>query len=292
MAAIPNDVLVGVIGGSGMYDMPGIEGLEAISIETPYGTPSDAYKVGTLNGVKVAFLSRHAPGHKLMPSELPARANVWGFKKLGVKWLISVSACGSLRQEYAPGQLVIPEGLFDRTSGRELSFFGEGCVAHTSLADPYCKVLMKVLADAARTTDKVVHEGGNLVSINGPRFSTRCESNVFRQWGLDLINMTTVPECQLATEAEIAYAVLNCVTDYDCWHEGEEDVTVEMVIKTLMGNVAAAQVAVADAVQRLAAGGLESDKWNALAGGIMTNKDIVPAATQEKLALICEKYWA
>ena len=191
---------------------------------------SDEYKVGSIDGIRIAFLSRHAPGHRILPAELNARANIWGFKKLGVKWLISVSACGSLKEEFAPGHLVIPDGLFDRTSGRQLTFFGDGAVSHTSLAVPFCPVLSKALADAARTTGKTVHEGGDLVVISGPRFSTRTESKLFKSWGLDLINMTTVPECQLACEAEIAYSVLNCVTDYDCWRESEEAVTVEMVI--------------------------------------------------------------
>lgn len=239
----------------------------------------------------MAFLSRHAPGHRIMPAELNARANVWGFKKLGVKWLISVSACGSLKEEYEPGHLVVPSGLFDRTSGRELTFFGDGCVSHTSLADPFCKTLSSALLEAARSTGKTVHEGGNLVVINGPRFSTRTESKIFQSWGLDLINMTTIPEAQLAVEAEIAYAVLNCVTDYDCWRESEEPVTVEMVIATLMANVSAAQDTVREVVKQLAASDLKSDKWDALQGAIMTDKSLVPDKTKDRLELICEKYW-
>lgn len=283
--------LVGVIGGSGMYDMPGLENVQSIKIDTPYGEPSDEYKVGVLNGTPVAFLSRHAPGHRIMPTELNARANIWGFKKLGVKWLISVSACGSLKEEYAPGHLAVPSGLFDRTTGRQLTFFGEGVVAHTMFADPFCPLLSKHLLTAARKTDKTTHDGGNLVVISGPRFSTKTESKIFQSWGLDLINMTTVPEAQLAVEAEIAYAVLNCVTDYDCWRDGEEAVSVEMVIATLKGNVAAAQTVIKEVVPALAAEAGESTKWNSLAGSIMTNQDLVPAATQEKIQLITQKYW-
>lgn len=203
--------LVGVIGGSGMYDLEGMENVREIDIAmTPFGSPSAPFTVGTLHGVDVAFLARHAPGHTILPEEIPSRANIYAFKMLGVKWIISVSACGSLKEEFEPGHLVVPDGLFDRTSGREGTFFGKGAVAHVSLADPFCPVLSKVLFDAVseavRGTDKKVHMGGALVSINGPRFSTRTESKVFRKWGLELINMTTVPEFALAREAEIGYA--------------------------------------------------------------------------------------
>jgi len=282
-------VEIGVIGGSGMYDMPELTNVKSVKLETPYGDPSDEYKVGTLNGVQVAFLSRHASGHKIMPSELNARANIWGFKKLGVKWLVSVSACGSLQEKYAPGDMAVPDGLFDRTSGRALSFFGDGVVAHTTFADPFCPVLSNVLLESAKITGKTVHKGGGLVVINGPRFSTRTESNMFRSWGLDLINMTTVPEAQLAVEAEISYAVLNCVTDYDCWKD--EDVSVEMVIATLTGNVKAAQNVIKAAVSTLSTKTLVSPKWEALAGAIMTKQELVPKVTQTRVRLITEKYW-
>ena len=200
--------LVGVIGGSGMYDISILEDVREIDIAlTPFGCPSAPFSVGTYHGVNIAFLARHAPGHTILPEELPSRANIYAFKQLGVKWLISVSACGSLKEEFEPGHLVVPDGLFDRTSGRPQTFFGQGAVAHISLADPFCPVLSKVLHAAATKatadTDKKVHMGGSLVSINGPRFSTKTESRIFRQWGLDLVNMTTVPEAQLAREAEI-----------------------------------------------------------------------------------------
>ena len=202
--------LVGVIGGSGMYEMEGMDDVHEVDIAmTPFGSPSSAFVVGTLHGVQVAFLARHAAGHTILPEELPSRANIFAMKLLGVKWIISVSACGSLKEEIEPGHIAIPDGLFDRTSGRPQTFFGNGVVAHVSLADPFCPVLSKVLhaavAEAIDGTDKKVHEGGALVSINGPRFSTRTESKVFRSWGLDLVNMTTFPEAPLAREAEIAY---------------------------------------------------------------------------------------
>jgi 5'-methylthioadenosine phosphorylase len=208
---------------------------------------------------------------------------------MGVKWIISVSACGSLNEKFAPGHLAIPDGLLDRTSGRPLTFFGEGCVAHTSLADPFCPVLSDVLHDACKTTGKTVHMGGNLVVISGPRFSTKTESKLFQSWGMDLINMTTVPEAQLAVEAQIGYGVINCVTDYDCWRESEEPVSVPEVLKTMAGNSAASKEAIKEAVVALK--GKESPKWTALQGAVMTKKELVPEATLEKLELIVGDCW-
>ena len=283
--------MIGVIGGSGMYKMP-LDNVERVSIKTPFGDPSGEYVVGTIEGVKVAFLARHGEGHTILPQDLNARANIYGFKKLGVKWLISVSACGSLKEEYAPGDIVIPDGLFDRTSGRAGTFFGNGCVAHISIANPFCETLSKVLFDACKKTDKKVHAGGAIVTINGPRFSTKTESQVFRSWGLSLVNMTTVPEAQLAAEAEISYAVMNHVTDYDCWRPHEEDVTVEKVIKTLMGNVDAARQAIRYAVKELSQNkNLKSESWNKLKDALFTRPELVPKKTRSDLALLTDKYW-
>lgn len=283
---------IGVIGGSGMYKMPGLTNVKNVKLDTPFGEPSGEYVTGTLDGQRVVFLARHGPGHTILPQDLNSRANIWGFKKLGVKWLISVSACGSLKEEYAPGDIVIPDGLFDRTSGRQGTFFGNGLVAHISIADPFCKTLSKVLYDSCKKTDKKVHMGGAIVTINGPRFSTRTESKVFRQWGLALVNMTTVPEAQLAAEAEISYAVMNHVTDYDCWRPHDEDVTVEAVIKTLMGNVDAAREAIRHAVNIIAKSkDLTSASWGGLKDALFTRPELVPEKTRKDLSLICDKYY-
>lgn len=280
-----------------MYKMEGLEDTMSWTPSlTPYGEPSDSYTIGTLKGVRIAFLARHGKGHRLLPSEVPSRANIHGFKELGVKWLISVSACGSLTEYLKPGDCAVPNGLFDRTNRGDATFFGGGAVAHTSLADPFCPVLGKVLYDAVKKTGKTVHIGTkdkpiNLVSINGPRFSTRTESNIFRSWGLHLINMTTVPEAQLACEAEIAYAVINHVTDYDCWHETEEDVSVDAVIKILMANVHAARASIVNAVESIKGSSLKSAKWDALGPALFCKKEMVPAATRKRLSLITKRYW-
>jgi len=291
-SAVPQ-ALIGVIGGSGMYKMPGMKDVKEVELMTPFGKPSSAYVTGILEGQRVAFLARHGPGHIILPQEINSRANIYGFKMLGVKWLISVSACGSLKEEYAPGDIVIPDGLFDRTSGREGTFFGKGLVAHVSIADPFCKTLSKILFDASVKTGKKTHFGGGLVTINGPRFSTRTESNIFRGWGLALVNMTSVPEAQLAAEAEISYAVINHVTDYDCWKVTEEPVTVEHVVKTLMKNVEAAKLGIREAVKAIGANKdkLKSDSWDKLKDALFTNKDLVPPATRASVALLVNKYW-
>jgi 5'-methylthioadenosine phosphorylase len=281
-----------------MYDLPGMTDVKRVTLSTPFGAPSDAFVTGTLNGTRVVFLARHGAGHRILPQELNARANIYGFKMFGVKWLISVSACGSLQEKYRPGDLAVPSGLFDRTSGRAGTFFGDGCVAHISLADPFCPVLRRVLTEqctaacAAANNGKRVHDGGSVVSINGPRFSTRTESNVFRQWGLDLINMTTVPEAQLAAEAEIAYAVVNHVTDYDCWKVDEQHVTVAEVVKTMMGNVEAVKASVAGTIGALAAIKEDSPRWSGLKDALFTRPELVPRTTRAKLQLLTQKYWA
>ena len=285
-------VQIGVIGGSGLYQMEGLTDVEEIEINTPFGDPSDAVIIGVLAGQRVAFLPRHGRGHRISPTELNSRANIYALKSLGVKYIVGVSACGSLRERLAPGHIVIPDQLVDRTRRRDLSFFGEGLVVHISLADPFSPELSALVYEAVRETgEREVHQGGSFVVIEGPRFSTRAESHIFRQWGCDIIGMTAVPEAQLAREAEIAYAVMAHVTDYDVWHEEEEPVTVEMVIKTLMGNVTTAQKAIKNLVDRLA-DGPDWPAHHALADAIITDRSAIPAATKEKLALLVGKYLA
>ena len=286
----------GVIGGSGVYSIEALTDIEEITLETPFGAPSDNYIVGTLHGQRVAFLPRHGRGHRISPTRLNQRANIYGFKMLGVEYLIGVSACGSLQERIAPGHIVIPDQLFDRTSGRALSFFDDpsvgtdGIVAHVSVADPFCPMLSRICYEAVQQTGAEVHNGGNFVTIEGPRFSTKAESRVYRAWGMDIIGMTTTPEAQLAREAEMSYAVMAHVTDYDVWHESEEPVTVEMVVRTLLHNADVAKQAVANAIQLLVNSG-PTPQANALRDAIMTNKKLVRPDVLEKLKLIVGKYF-
>lgn len=281
-------IRIGVIGGSGVYDLPGLSDVVEERIDTPFGPPSDAYILGTIEGQRVAFLARHGRGHLISPTALNNRANIWGFKQLGVEFLISMNACGSLQEAIEPGHIVIPDQLFDRTRLRSLSFFDEpGLVVHPSVADPLCPYLSDVLYLAVAETGKVVHKGGDFVIIEGPRFSTRAESRVFRHLGFAIIGMTAIPEAFLAREAEMSYAIIAHVTDYDVWHE--EPVTVEMVIKTLLDNAAAAQEATLNAIARLRHAP-PSPYADALQNAIITNRDQIPAALREKLGLLVGKY--
>lgn len=278
-----------VIGGSGLYDMPGLENIQKHDLDTPFGKPSAPIVVGSLEGKTVAFLARHGIGHHLAPTEINYRANIYALKSLGVTRIISVSACGSLREDYAPGHLVVPDQLFDFTHGRARSFFGEGLVAHVGVADPFCSDLSAHLLRAIQRTTATVHSGGKFITIEGPRFSTRAESNTFRAWGMDLIGMTASPEAFLAREAEMCYATMAHVTDYDVWHVSEEPVTVEMVIRVLNKNVRIAQ----EAIQHLAAqlSSLRNCECeNALSTALITNPKVVPAKTREKLTLLVDKY--
>lgn len=286
----------GVIGGSGVYRMEALQDIEEIRLYTPFGEPSDAYVVGTLHGQRVAFLARHGRGHRISPSRLNQRANIYGFKMLGVEYLIGVSACGSLQEQYAPGHIVIPDQLLDRTRGRALSFFDDpgagtdGLVVHVGLADPFCATLNEICYQAAKATGNPVHLGGSFVTIEGPRFSTKAESHVFRSWGMDIIGMTTTPEAQLAREAEMSYSVMAHVTDYDVWHESEEAVTVDAVIRVLQHNAGVAKEAVANAIQTLASAG-PSPYANALQDAIITDRALVREDVVEKLRLIVGKYF-
>ncbi len=282
-------VRIGVIGGSGVYEMEALKDVKEIAIDTPFGSPSDNYVVGTLEGVQVAFLARHGRGHRIMPHELNSRANIWGFKKLGVEYLIAISACGSMKEQIKPGHIVIPDQLFDRTRRTPQTFFGDGLVVHVSVAEPLCPYLSNVLYEAVTETGAPVHKGGTFIIIEGPRFSTKGESRVFRQWGVDIIGMTAIPEAFLAREAEMSYAIMAHVTDYDVWHEEEEPVTVEMVIQRLQQNAELAKQAVANAVRRLK-DAPPSPYSNTLQYAIITARDKIPAETREKLSLLVGKY--
>ncbi len=283
-------IRIGVIGGSGLYNMPGLSDVEEYQVDTPFGSPSDAIVIGTLEGERVAFLARHGRGHRHNPSEVPYRANIYAMKTLGVQQLISVSACGSLRDDYAPGHIVIPDGLFDHTIKRPRTFFEDGIVAHVSVAQPYCEDLRQVLLESTEEAGAVTHDTGAFITIEGPRFSTRMESSLYRAWGLSIIGMTTSPEAFLAREASICYAVMAHVTDYDVWHESEDPVTAEMVVGTLTKNIAVAQQAVSNAVRRLAASKQACAHNRALADAIMTDRRKIPVETIKKLGPLLDGY--
>jgi 5'-methylthioadenosine phosphorylase len=288
-----SQVKIGIIGGSGLYKMEALKDVEEVNIETPFGLPSDALIVGTLEETRVAFLARHGRNHHLLPTELPFRANIYAMKSLGVEYLISASAVGSLKAEAKPLDMVIPDQFIDRTKNRISTFFGEGIVAHVAFGDPVCHHLANILADAIESlqlTDSVLHRGGTYVCMEGPAFSTKAESNLHRSWGASVIGMTNLPEAKLAREAEIAYATLALVTDYDCWHPDHDSVTVEMVIGNLQRNAANAQQVIQSAVRRLAANPPVSEAHSALKYAILTPLDKVPAATKAKLNLLLQKY--
>lgn len=278
-----------IIGGSGLYEMPGLADAHEHNITTPFGMPSAPIVVGTLEGERVAFLARHGIGHHLTPSEVPYRANIYALKSLGVQRIVSISACGSLQEEFAPGHIVIPNQIYDNTHGRARSFFGEGLVAHVSVADPFCADLSDQLESAVTQAEGVTHRGGSLITIEGPRFSTKAESNTYRAWGMSIIGMTASPEAFLAREAEICYATMAHVTDYDVWHVSQAPVTVEMVIQTLNKNTAIAQEAV-----RILASQLKRERHcdceHALAAALITRKDLIPVQTRQKLDLLVNKY--
>jgi 5'-methylthioadenosine phosphorylase len=293
---------VGVIGGSGLYKMPGLENVREVEIDTPFGKPSDAIVVGEIDGIAVAFLPRHGRGHVHMPTEVPYQANIYALKKLGVEKVISVSACGSLREHMKPGDIVIPDQVFDFTKLRKGTFFGEGWVAHISVADPYCAELSVMLADAVSDAisdaaasagadgDRDLHRGGNFITIEGPRFSTKAESRVFRSWDMDIIGMTASPEVFLAREAGLCYTTMAHITDYDVWHESEEPVTVEMVIRQLNANVQVAQETIRRLVPRLLAADYECDCAGALRNALITAPDAIPESTRERLRLLTEPF--
>jgi len=280
---------LGVIGGSGLYQMEGLTDVEEVSVNTPFGQPSDAITLGTLEGERLAFLPRHGRGHQISPTYLPVRANIYALKSLGVEWIVSVSAVGSLKEEIKPLDLVIPDQVIDRTRSRVNSFFVARLAVHAAFADPYCSVLSTILHEAALEVGARVHRGGTYVAIEGPLFSTRAESELYRSWGADIIGMTALPEAKLAREAEICYATLAFVTDYDCWHEGHESVTIDMVIDNLRRNVDTAKK-----ILRLAARAIPSKRdcacATALENAIVTAPDKVSPQLKKELALLIGKY--
>jgi 5'-methylthioadenosine phosphorylase len=278
-----------VIGGSGLYDMPGLQNTQEHNISTPFGKPSSPIVIGELEGKRVAFLARHGIGHFITPSEVNYRANIYALKSLGAERVVSISACGSLREDYAPGQIVIPDQIFDNTKNRIRTFFGDGLVVHVSVADPFCPDLSAQLEIATRETGASVHNGGSFITIEGPRFSTKAESHTYRSWGMSLIGMTASPEAFLAREAELCYAVMAHVTDYDVWHVSESPVTVEMVIEILNKNTQVAQEAVRNLVRDLNKVHT-CDCHQALASALITRNELIPAATREKLDLLIKKY--
>jgi 5'-methylthioadenosine phosphorylase len=284
-----SEVELAVIGGSGVYDIETLTDVEERQIATPFGEPSDTVVIGTLSDVRIAFLPRHGRGHRLTPTEVPYRANIWALKSLGVERIISISACGSMKQKYEPRHVVIPDQIYDNTKNRDYTFFGDGLVAHIGIADPFCPHLRPLLAEAVMKAGGTVHMDGTFITIEGPRFSTRGESNIYRSWGVDIIGMTAVPEAQLAREAEICYATMAHVTDYDVWHDEEEAVNVEMLIANLMANAALSKRTIAELVPMLTAD-RPCDCGQTLSAAIITQRDVIPPTTIQRLGPIVAKY--
>jgi 5'-methylthioadenosine phosphorylase len=282
-------VEIGIIGGSGLYDMAEVTNREEVVVETPFGAPSAPYVVGTLRGRRVAFLARHGAGHRYLPSELNFRANIFGFKKLGVQRILSASAVGSLREEYRPMDIVVPDQFLDRTRHRIGTFFGNGVAAHVAFAHPFCRALQPILADAVERTGVRVHRGGTYVCMEGPQFSTLAESKLYRAWGMDVIGMTNLQEAKLAREAEICYVTMALVTDYDCWHPDHDHVTVDVIIANLTQNAKTAQQAIADAVGRIPQA-RTCECADALKFAIITRPETIPAQAKQDLAPIIGKY--
>ncbi|MBI5789339.1 MAG: S-methyl-5'-thioadenosine phosphorylase [Candidatus Schekmanbacteria bacterium] len=281
---------IGIIGGSGLYAMEGLQKLKPVKVKTPFGDPSDDYMKGVLEGKEVVFLPRHGRGHRILPSELNYRANIYGFKKLGVDRIISVSAVGSMREEIKPLDIVIPDQFFDRTKDRPCTFFGEGVVGHVSFADPICNELAGILYQAGKSVECRIHLGGTYICIEGPQFSSRAESRIYRQWGVDVIGMTNLTEAKLAREAEICYTTMALATDYDVWHDSEEDVTAEAIIAILHKNVANAQKLIINALKLMPKTSSCNCK-NALKDAIITAPDLIPDQTRKNLNVIMGRYW-
>ena len=282
---------IGIIGGSGLYHMPGFEQQEEASIVTPFGDPSDNYVLGTLAGRNVAFLARHGRGHRISPSEINYRANIHGLKALGARWVISVSAVGSMKEEIHPLDLVIPDQFYDQTRRRVSSFFGDGIVGHVGLADPVCPGLGDLLETGSREAGARVHRGGTYICIEGPQFSTKGESRIYRQWGVSVIGMTNMPEAKLAREAELCYATLALVTDYDVWHETHGAVSVESVIANLLKNVATAKIVLRRVIPRIGKDACGAACGDALASAVITDPKAFPPRTRKKLALLLDRYF-
>ena len=281
---------IGIIGGSGLYEMGGVTDAHEVAVETPFGPPSDVLVLGTLEGRKVAFLPRHGRGHRISPSEINFRANVYALKSIGVERILSVSAVGSLKEKYAPLHMVIPDQFVDRTFARPSTFFGRGLVAHVAFAHPFCADLGRVLGTAARAAGATVHEGGTYICIEGPQFSTRAESELYRSWGMDIIGMTNLQEARLAREAEICYSTLAMVTDYDCWHPDHDAVTVDQIIQNLVTNAAAARNVLRETVKNVPSGPRRCECASALSHALITAPETVPPQVKLDLAPIIGKY--
>ncbi len=281
--------IVGVIGGSGLYEMEGLTRVKEVKVRTPFGSPSDSYITGSLNGVKMVFLPRHGRGHRILPSEINYRANIFGMKLLGVEWIIAISAVGSMKEGIAPGHVLIPDQFFDRTVKRPSSFFGSGIAVHIPFADPVCGNLADILFSSAKEEGATVHKGGTYLCIEGPQFSTRAESKIYRQWGVDVIGMTNIPEAKLAREAEICYATMALVTDYDVWHEREEDVTIESVLEILRSNVSLAR-----GIIKRSVGKIRTSRScicsTALKDAIITERKKIPLKLKRDLKPLIGKY--
>jgi len=280
---------IGVIGGTGLYNIAGMKDIEEVDINTPFGKPSDTIVVGSLEGVGLAFLPRHGKGHRISPTEIPSRANIYALKSLGVEYIIAINSAGSFKKELAPGHLLIPDQLIDRTRSRVNSFFSDGIVAHVPFADPFCPALSQVLFESAREVGATVHQGGTCVVMEGPAFSTRAESRLYRSWGADIIGMTALPEAKLAREAEICYAIIGCITDYDSWWQHAEPITIDVIIDTMRRNIDTAKRIIKLAVTRI------PDRRNcecatALKTAIVTAPPVIPAGQKEKLDLLIGKY--
>ena len=285
-----NRIEIGIIGGSGLYSMEGLTSIEEKYVTTPFGNPSDALIIGTLGEERVAFLPRHGRGHKLTPTEVPYRANIYALKTLGVKYVVAVSACGSLREDYAPGHVVIPDQLFDFTKNRQSSFFGNGMVAHLTAAHPFSAELSEALDEAVRDAGGTVHDSGTFITIEGPRFSTRAESDLYRNWGMSIIGMTTSPEAFLAAEAEMAYTVMAHVTDYDVWHETEHPVTVDLVMRVLSGNTTLAQEALKNLIASKPSWAGPMAAHDGLKNAVITTTGYIPPSTREIMSEITGRY--
>jgi 5'-methylthioadenosine phosphorylase len=281
--------LVAVIGGTGLYSMPGLSDVEEYEIDTPFGKPSSPIIVGTLEGKRIAFLARHGKGHFLLPSEINFRANIYALKLMGIERIVSVNAVGSLREDYVPGHIVVPDQVFDLTRDRKRTFFGEGIVAHISVADPFCAELSHNIVDSFRNSGAIIHQGGTFLTIEGPRFSTKAESNVYRSWGMSIIGMNTAPEAFLAREAELCYAIIAHVTDYDVWHVSDEPVTVEIILRRMAQNVEHAYQGIRNLLH-LINEQRSCNCGNALANAIVTHPEVISPVSRQKLDLLIKKY--
>lgn len=285
-----SEKMVGVLGGSGLYEMEGLEEIKTVSLKTPFGDPSDSFIVGRLEGIKVAFLPRHGKGHRIAPSFLNFRANIYGMKLLGVEWLIGVSAVGSMKESIRPGDMVIPDQFIDRTAGRPNTFFSDGIVGHIGFADPVCPVLSQILVKAGREVGATVHQGGTYLCMEGPQFSTRAESNLYRSWGVDVIGMTNLPEAKLAREAEICYASIAFATDYDCWHDTAGDVSIAEILRILSESAKTAQGTIRQAILKLPRQRV-CECATALKNALITDKTLIPEKTKKDLEPIIGKYY-